>query len=864
MEKKEKNAKNDNNNKMRRTVRNKEYFDSSKKIYDYGDYIYNKNRRYSDKRVVKMDFLENRRKTMRVPNKNKKINENILKPKIYISSKTNANKNLIEKKLNISSKIKSNKNINDSILKKKGNVINKINDNNSKKISKNISSKKVDNNINYITFSCIKEEDIYKWKEILYNHNQAFGIIQLNENIDNNEDNKILTKYKDVEKNAKNPDDYDVLQKDAIRTRVNETKSMKDFVQTLEILIKFFINENKVEYKQGLNEMIGAFLILKYSNVKKDMTLSEVYNLLNGFINLFAFNYYYDESVYSMKNSFGLLTLLIKYHDPEIYNAFEKASICPEMYATSWLLTVFAYKLQLDILFYLWNKLILENDELMIYYIIVALLINRKSIFIDANIGSLPILLNKISIDTEKDVDIIFESALNLRKKTPYSFRLFAKKLEIIQHKSNQHKDKFNLYHPNTLISIPIFPSEIYYICYKDIIKCPDENHNYCMNIKADCEHCDMKIEKDINYIILDLRISDKGFFVTSNEKSGFLPHLTVIDDKDINNNDLLNAIDNRFKDLKNKYHFIFMTSKSECINESEKDPFVDFKDDNPDNSDIKSDSKSARTTKAIKLEKKNKKLTHEEKNIIKETDNLKKIISYLVSNGYPYVSYIYGGFETIHNEIMNSQGNEGNIYSEISLLNHSDAKCALCKNNKKLLKKSLSPDSKTYPIKTKTFMKSLSPKNLGGFFKKNESKSIEVESKPSYRNISLDEVNKMISETKYFAAPCNFIIDNKNKKSMKKNSVGNVYDNQGMLIIYEKKIFAIKTSIYEHRPMEIINEIPLDSLKDFKIKCKLFAHINFVNKEKNNKKEFLIVRFNYEQDSKKFIDSLNKVLKEH
>ena len=615
------------------------------------------------------------------------------------------------------------------------------------------------NNINYITFSCIKEENVNKWKEILYNHNQAFGIIQLNENIDNNEDNKILTKYKDAEKNAKNPDDYDVLQKDAIRTRVNETKSIPDFVQTLELMIKFFINENKVEYKQGLNEMVGAFLILKYSNVKKTMTLSEVYNLLNGFINLFAFNYYYDESVYSMKNSFGLLTLLIKYHDPEIYNVFEKATIYPEMYATSWLLTVFAYKLQLDILFYLWNKLILENDELMIYYIVVALLINRKNILVNSNIGSIPILLNKISIDTEKDVDIIFESALNLRKKTPYSFRLFAKKLEILEHKSSLHKDKFNLYHPNTLISLPIFPCEIYYICYKDIIKCPDENHNYRMNIKADCEHCDMKIEKEINYIILDLRISEKGLFVTSNEKSGFLPQMTMIDHKDLNNNDLVNAIDNRFKDLKNKYHFIFMISKADSINEYEKDPFFDFKDDNID-SDIKSDTKSAGTTKAIKLEKKNKKLTHEEKNIIKETDNLKKIISYLVSNGYPYVSYIYGGFETIHNEIMNSQNNEDNIYSEINLLNHNDIKCVLCKNNKKL-KKSLSPDH-SYPIKTKTFFKSISPKKMG-LFKKNENKSVEVEAKAAtYRNITLDEVNKMISETKYFAAPCNFIIDNK------------------------------------------------------------------------------------------------------
>lgn len=67
----------------------------------------------------------------------------------------------------------------------------------------------------------------------------------------------------------------------------------------------------------------------------------------------------------------------------------------------------------------------------------------------------------------------------------------------------------------------------------------------------------------------------------------------------------------------------------------------------------------------------------------------------------------------------MNSQGNERNIYSEISLLNHSDAKCALCKNNKKLLKKSLSPDSKTYPIKTKTFMKSLSPRTWEDFLRK-------------------------------------------------------------------------------------------------------------------------------------------------
>ena len=709
-------------------------------------------------------------------------------------------------------------------------------------------------NVNIIKIPNINKRIIYKWKEILYNHNRAFSITQLNENNNYNDDEKILNQNNN-EDNVNNLEDFDVIKKDVIRTRVGETKLIKDYVKILELLIKFFIKENKVKYKQGLNEIIGAFLALKYSNIKDDITLSEIYNLLNGFINLFVFNYYYDDSIYSIKNSFSLISLLIKYHAPEIYNIFEKAMIFPEMYATSWLLTVFAYKLNLNTLFYFWNKIILENDQLMMHYLTVALLIYKKNIFINLDIGSIPIIINKINIETEQDIDTIFKMALDLRQKTPYSFRLFALKLDVLKHRSIQHKAKYDLYHPDTLISLPIFPSEILYICYKDIIKCPDENHIKSIHFKANCEHCDMKIEKDINYILFDLRILEKGKFESNNEKTGFLPQMIMIKQKEINDDNLINTINNRFSEVKNKYHFIFMTSKTECLNTNKpENAFFDIENNNEKNNKNK-----GREAKIIKLDKKM--TRNNSKNDIKENDNLKNLLLYLIENNYQYISYIYGGFETVHNEIMNNF-QKTNLYSEINLLNHNDEKCYICKKNKKNVK-TLSP--KVNKI-NKLNIKSLSPKKIFLSTKLKDNKNdinIKTQNQNKIENINriitIDEVNKMISNSQNFAAPCQFVssekpnLDEKNK------------DNEGLLILYDNKLFAIKTPIYKNNPIEITHEIPLNNLKNVKIKSKFFAHINFINcKNMKNTKEILIAKLKYEFDSEKFVNSINNAKKDH
>ena len=775
-----------------RVNENNYYISKKLGIFDFNDNTNMKNKHFSDRKLIKINFPENKRR-----------------------------KTVIEK-------IKKN-NIND-LIKLKSNINN------------------VNLNTNSISITTINIKDIYKWKEILYNHNQTFSITQLSESKTHNDDDKILNQNEtDDSYILNNSDDLDVLKKDVIRTRVSETKSIKEYVNILEILIKFFIKENKAQYKQGLNEIVGAFLLLKYSNIKEDITLSEIYNLLNGFINLFVYNYYYDDSIYSIKNSFSLISLLIKYHSPEIFNIFERGMIFPEMYATSWVLTVFAYKLKLNTLFYFWNKIILENDQLIIHYLIVALLIYKKNIFMNIDIGSIPIIINKLSIETEKDIDIIFEKAINLRKKTPYSFRLWAQKLDVLKHKSNQHKIKYDMYHPDTLIALPIFPSEIFYICYKNIIKCPDENHIKNINIKANCEHCDMKIEKEINYILFDLRILDKGKFEKNNEKSGFLPQMIMIKQKELNDDNLINIMNNRFNEVKNKYHFIFITSKIDCLNNNKENNFDIKKKHEKEN-------KHKGELKVIHIDKKyTKKYTHSEKNNIKELNNLKQLLLYLIENNYQYISYIYGGFEEIHNQIMNNN-KKINSYNEINLLNHDDEKCYICKKNKKNLK-TLSPKV------NKINLKSLSPKKLFSTSKnkiKENKNEIKIQNKIESNNriITLDEVNKMITNAQQFAAPCIFI-NKENKNIDVKNN-----DNQGLLIIFENKLFAIKTPTYNNKPIEIIYEILLNNLKNIKIKSKFYIHIHFNKNGTKNQQECLIVKFIYEQDLEKFLNSINKAKK--
>ena len=171
-------------------------------------------------------------------------------------------------------------------------------------------------------FKIITEETIEKWKNKLY---KKLPIII-------HEDCNILNSEKTKENST-------IVSNDIPRTRGREKILLNSFSSLIEYFINYYCSDNKLAYKQGLNEIIAPFLLLKYK--LPNIPYYTIYNLFSGFINTFATNYFYEKSCYSLKNSLYLLTLLLKYHAPALQNYFDKLYISPEMYGTKWLLTSF-------------------------------------------------------------------------------------------------------------------------------------------------------------------------------------------------------------------------------------------------------------------------------------------------------------------------------------------------------------------------------------------------------------------------------------------------------------------------------------------------------------------------------------------
>ena len=519
------------------------------------------------------------------------------------------------------------------------NEVNKIINNNNEENNKKNKKKQ---------FVSLSNNTIEVWKDILCKNipqDISFSNYQINANL--------------------SEENLNSIKKDVLRTRAKESLMYSDYKENLELLICFYCDYNKISYKQGLNEILGALLVLKY---QFNLSLELIFHLSQGLINKFVQNYYYEKKIFSLKSSLSLLTLLLKYHKPEIYNLLDKLMIDPIVYATNWLLTMFSSRLDLDLTYYLWNFLIGIDDQLFMHYFIVALLIYNEDKILKEEKLNIPILITKLTINSVKEMGNILKIALRLREETPYSFRLLANKLEIFKYHSDNIEKCFEKYKPQSLVTMPIFPSEIFYICYNGIIKCPDDLcKNYLKkNIQKYeskhhiCEHCKMKINKKIEYILLDLRILEYGSFEDENEKTGFLPKMIMVEQNELKSDDFVEKIKERFLNDKGHYHFIFMTSKTDYFNNFEDNYYIEKQFGN--------------YYEQIKVEKELnedliRKMTIRKKFKLKEYDNLKKLLITLLNANYPYISFCYGGFAAIHELISKF---------DISLLNH-DTNCNLC-----------------------------------------------------------------------------------------------------------------------------------------------------------------------------------------
>ena len=207
--------------------------------------------------------------------------------------------------------------------------------------------------------------------------------------------------------------------------------------------------------------------------------------------------------------------------------------ILPEKYATNWVMTLLLGKVKLNILYNLLDKIIRKNDPLFMHYFFVSMIINRREMIVYCDRNILPTLMTSLTIISNKELQTVFAKADELIKQTPFSFRILVNKLGFLVKKNKNVKNNFEKYRPLLIPAMPIFPLETFYMTYPSEIKCPYDKCKTSINLRNQqgrefefaekdekdeyfkCEKCDMKVEKNMDYILLDLRIIefslDKG-----------------------------------------------------------------------------------------------------------------------------------------------------------------------------------------------------------------------------------------------------------------------------------------------------------------------------------------------------------------
>ena len=472
-----------------------------------------------------------------------------------------------------------------------------------------------------------------------------------------------------------------IIKGDIQRTKVLESVYMLSFKDYLYQLIVYYINHNKILYKQGLNEIAGPFILLKF---KLKISFTNIYTMFTCFIDKFLTNYFREKDFYSLKSSLSLINLLLRYHCPDIFQVFEYSIIYPDLYATSWILTLFSNKCALNVVYHLWDKLILFGDPLFLHFFIIAFLIKNKNKFFEVDCNVILSILSKLRINSIDEVDEILEIAIDLRDNTPNSFYILAHNLNIFNYGSPNLQKLYEEFNPDKMLALPIFSSELLTITYKDLIGCPDENcQNFCLKdknfeIKVKCNFCRTKnIKPKLFYIIFDLRLFDNnnkknGNKYISTSFPGFLPKTVTLTKEDFEDITFPENILNVYSKDKENVHFIIMTSNTDDFDKYEEEFYIRKKNDKRGSKVgiFYKELKELNKKKAEELRKK----SENKYNLLMEYNNFKNLIEAMNEEGFKYVSFIYGGYKNVHSLAMKYN---------IELLEHQE-NCFLCMKEKK------------------------------------------------------------------------------------------------------------------------------------------------------------------------------------
>jgi hypothetical protein len=704
------------------------------------------------------------------------------------------------------------------------------------------------------TFDLISEELIEKWEKIL-------------------KSNK-LTKARTVADDI-NFDDYNLaydsfqtILNDSKRTRVKERFNFTDFETVLQKMLVYFCKLNNIEYKQGLNEVLGPFLLLKVKIPK--LKLSKIYNLFTLFIDYFFSNYYYEIELFSFRCSISLVNLLLKYHEPSLYSLFKENNISPEMYAINWLLTTYANKNSLEITYTLWDTMLEENDQLFMHFMVIAFLLHHKKKFIETDGSSIPVFFSKNQIGTKELLTEIVKSAREIRKNTPVSLRLLVKNLEIFKSRTTRVKDMYEKYCPEQILAMPVLAEELLsnVNLKKRNIPCLNEKcDNFFMkdeikyineedkekNLSTYCEICrNYNLKNNLKYIIIDLRNKNDSQIKDSitNEGTFIFINNDILSQETLNKGNpgevLTEQINKLKSDSNENIHIVLMTNDTENYDEYE----YNYQETQIESKKSKILNILNTTINNIKKkidEQINKKEIKQEKYLqikmqIKQYELIKSILNYLLENEYPYISYILGGYKSLHDMC---------IKYNIPIIKHKSNNCYLC-TTKSLDENNIDRKEPSYKIINKQ-------RNYNINVMRRFSDSYRKRSDVSNEENKSDLKNRIIEEIP--VTEMNEHLNNKNNKIYHCLLIWhnmNDINEKVIVIFFEKSINIYKMNVKKEGIFfDLIEKIDFDNMKDVKRDKNIFNLYYKIN-DKNNDIKIDIFTDN---DGDSFFKLMNNIL---
>ena len=213
----------------------------------------------------------------------------------------------------------------------------------------------------------------------------------------------------------------DLINQRVIRVDIDRTlphlQSMQraDVRHDMEVILTSYCKALHITYKQGMNYVLAPFFFLQPLPLSRSARRSAS-TLYSSLMSTLLPNTFVDDEFGSLQCLFLLFRQLLLYHDPQLCLHLDTHDMGPELYASSWFITLYSNRCKLEVTLYLWDLLVLESqdDPLLHYFVSLALLIANRAALLKESAVSLPELLSKLSIASKRDAYTLVQRAKRL------------------------------------------------------------------------------------------------------------------------------------------------------------------------------------------------------------------------------------------------------------------------------------------------------------------------------------------------------------------------------------------------------------------------------------------------------------------